>query len=195
MLASMSDELQRQNEDQLYAYDIHQRLQKLYAEKVREQRYAITKELFRCHMVEGSPVQDHGLKMMALIERLSSLGVTAPNELFTDLILQSLPPSFDSFVVNYSMHLIKKGPSKLVNVLRVAEATMKRDKPVMLVGSFSGSKAAKPKRKKKKGKGSPNPDQKGKGSLTVDQLKAKGGVIKKRSQANDKCHYCDKSGH
>ncbi|KAI3461602.1 hypothetical protein Pfo_018265 [Paulownia fortunei] len=51
----------------------------------------------------------------------------------------------------------------------------------MLVGSSSGSKAKKPK--------------KGKGSSKPNKLKAKGGVKKVSSQANDKCYYCGKPGH
>ena len=87
MLASMSNELQRQNEDQDTAYGILIHLQELYGERTRQTRYQISKELFRCRMTEGSSVHDHGLKMIALIERLASLGVVMENELYTDLLL------------------------------------------------------------------------------------------------------------
>lgn len=107
------------------------------------------------------------------------------NELYTDLLLQSLPPSFDTFVVNFNMHNMETSLAELVNMLKTAESTMKKDKPVLLVGSSSGSKAKKPKKGKKKGKGSSKPNK----------LKAKGGVKKVSSQANDKCHYCGKPGH
>ncbi|CAA0806714.1 Unknown protein, partial [Striga hermonthica] len=104
MLASMSNELQRQNELLDNATNILLHLQELYGERTRQIRYQISKELFRCHMTAGSSVHDHGLKMIALIERLSSLGVIMDNELYVDLLLQSLPPSFDSFAVNFNMH-------------------------------------------------------------------------------------------
>ena len=104
ILALMSNELQRQNEDQDISYGILIHLQELYGERTRQTRYQISKELFRCRMIEGSSVHDHGLKMIALIERLASLGVIMENELYTDLLLQSLPPSFDTFVVNFNMH-------------------------------------------------------------------------------------------
>ena len=84
--------------------------------------------------------------MIALIERLASLGVVMENELYTDLLLQSLPPSFDTFVVNFNMHNMETSLAELVNMLKMAESTMKKDKPVLLVGSSSGSKAKKPKK-------------------------------------------------
>ncbi|CAA0826382.1 Unknown protein, partial [Striga hermonthica] len=74
MLASMSNELQRQNELLDNASDILLHLQELYGERTRQIRYQISKEFFRCCMTESSSVHDHGLKMIALIERLSSLG-------------------------------------------------------------------------------------------------------------------------
>ena len=121
-------------------------------------------------MTEGSSVHDHGLKMITLIERLASLGVVMENELYTDLLLQSLPPSFDTFIVNFNMHNMETSLVELVNMLKMAESTMKKDKPFMLVGSYSKSKATKPREKPSK-------------------LKAKSGVKKVSSQANNKCHY------
>ncbi|KAK6149292.1 hypothetical protein DH2020_016817 [Rehmannia glutinosa] len=107
MLASMSNELQRHNECLDNASEILLHLQELYGERTRQIRYQISKEIFRCRMTKGSSVQDHGLKMIALIERLTSLGVIMDNELYVDLLLQSLPPLFDTFVVNFNMHSMK----------------------------------------------------------------------------------------
>ncbi|KAK6151810.1 hypothetical protein DH2020_014445 [Rehmannia glutinosa] len=137
MLASMSNELQRQNDGLKHATEILLHLKELYGEHTRQARYQILKELFRCRMKEGSSVHDHGLKMIALIERLESLGIVMDNELYMDLILQSLPPSFDTFVVNFNMHKMETSLPKLVNMLKTAESTMKKEKPVLLVSSLS----------------------------------------------------------
>ena len=37
-------------------------------------------------------------------DRLAQLGVVIPNELGIDRVLQSLPPCYKSFVMNYNMH-------------------------------------------------------------------------------------------
>ncbi|KAK6143248.1 hypothetical protein DH2020_023596 [Rehmannia glutinosa] len=99
MLASMSNELQRQNEGLDNDIDILLHLQELYGERTRQERYKISMELFKCRMTEGSSVYDHGLKVITLIERLVSLGVVMDNELYVYFLLQSLTPSFDTFVI------------------------------------------------------------------------------------------------
>ena len=66
MLASMSNELQRQHED-MEPQSILLNLKELYGEHSRTARYEISKQLFRARMSEGSPVQVHVLKMINLI--------------------------------------------------------------------------------------------------------------------------------
>ncbi|CAA0811079.1 Unknown protein, partial [Striga hermonthica] len=188
MLASMSNELQRQNELLNNASEILLHLQELYGDRTRQIRYQISKELFRCRMTEGSSVHDHGLKMIALVERLSSLGVIMDNELYVDLMLQSLPSSFDSFVVNFNMHNMETSLPELVNMLKTAESTIKKDKPVLLFGSSFGSKTLKSKKRKGKGK-VPNKSNK-KANNNKDKNKEK-----VNPQSNHECYYCGKTGH
>ena len=71
-------------------------------------------------MTEGSSIHDHRLKMIALIERLASLVVIMENELYTDLLLKSLPLSFNTFVVNFNMHNMETSLVELVNILKMA---------------------------------------------------------------------------
>ena len=63
----------------------------------------------------------HGLKMNGYIERLGSLGFVMDAELSIDLILQSLPDSYASFVLNYQMNKITTTISELINMLKTAE--------------------------------------------------------------------------
>lgn len=140
-------------------------------------------------MIEGSSVQAHRLNMMTLMKRLESLGVEVVAELQTGLLLQSLPPSFDTFVFNFNMHSMTTRHSELVNMLVQVECTMKKDKPIYLVSSPSSLKAPKAKTYKRKGNmnGSPKPNK----------MKAQGGVGKKNkdSKFNNTCHFCLKPGH
>ena len=69
MLASMSNELQRQYED-MDVPSILLNLKKLYGEQSQTARYEISKQLFCAHITEGIFVQMHVLKMIDLITRL-----------------------------------------------------------------------------------------------------------------------------
>jgi hypothetical protein len=183
MLASMSSELQKQHENMSHASDIHLHLSELYSTPGRQERYLASKELFQARMIEGSSVREHGLKMIGLIEKLAHLNVVMDNELYMDLILQSLPRSFDNFVMNFNMHNMEVGLHELVNMLHTAESSLVKEKHVMLAPS--SSKGRKAKGKKKKGKSS----SKDKKPLKATPKVAKGKVPK------GICFHCNKEGH
>ena len=119
-------------------------------------------------MREGSPVGAHVIKMMGYIETLEKLRFPLKDELATDVILQSLPDSFNQFVINFNMNEINKTLPQLLGMLRTAESNMKKDgsKSILMVRKDKEKKVAKP-----KGKGKSKP--KGK-----EALKPKGGVSK-----------------
>ena len=60
---------------------------------------------------KNSSVSEHILKMSGLHSRLSQLDINLPNEVVIDRILQSLPPSYKSFVMNYNMQGMEKDHS------------------------------------------------------------------------------------
>ncbi|KAL0439613.1 UNVERIFIED_CONTAM: hypothetical protein Slati_2444300 [Sesamum latifolium] len=72
------------------------------------------------------------------------------------MILQSLPPSYDRFIVNYNMNGLDKSIHELINMLVQYEATAHKFEPTVLVREASISKE-KGKRvghwKRKKGNG------------------------------------------
>ena len=59
-------------------------------------------------MTPGSSVSAHVLKMKGLIDQLDKLSASISHELATDLILGSLPESYDQFVMNYNKHHMEK---------------------------------------------------------------------------------------
>ncbi|KAG6532462.1 hypothetical protein ZIOFF_006307 [Zingiber officinale] len=87
--------------------------------------------------------------MIGLIERLLNFDLVIPHELSTNIILLSLPSSFENFVVNFNMNKLEATLEELVNMLVNYEATMKKENFIFLVGSSSGSKKG-PKKKGKK---------------------------------------------
>ena len=46
-------------------------------------------------MGEGASVHEHGLKMIGLIEKHSTVGIVMDKDLYVDLIFQSFSKSFD----------------------------------------------------------------------------------------------------
>ncbi|XP_075507652.1 uncharacterized protein LOC142544494 [Primulina tabacum] len=103
MLASMSNKLQRQFEEAVNATDIYDHLQDLYGEQTRLHRHVTNKELMTSRLREATSVHEHCVRMIGLIEKLVGLDMVIPNELSTNIILLSLPLSFDGFVMNLKM--------------------------------------------------------------------------------------------
>ncbi|XP_073130816.1 uncharacterized protein [Henckelia pumila] len=136
----MSNELQRRFEEAVNAASIHLHLQELYGAQTRAERFTTVKALMTTRMREGTSVHEHGVRMIGYIERLVSLDMVLPHELLVDVLLLSLPDSFDGFVVNFNMNKIEATLEELVNMLTSFEGTMKKEKPVLLVGSSSRAK-------------------------------------------------------
>ncbi|XP_075515492.1 uncharacterized protein LOC142550142 [Primulina tabacum] len=62
------------------------------------------------------------------------------DELSTNILLLSLPSSFDGFVVNFNMNKLEANLEELVNMLTSYEASIKKEKYVFFIGSSSGTK-------------------------------------------------------
>ncbi|KAL0439386.1 UNVERIFIED_CONTAM: hypothetical protein Slati_2421600 [Sesamum latifolium] len=103
--------------------------------------------------------------MLSLVKKLEDLQAGLDNDTYIDVILQSLPPSYDPFVVNYNMNGLEKSINELINMLVQYEATTKKSEPSVLVGEASTSKA--------KGKGAKRwKRKKGKANATASALSA-----------------------
>ena len=59
--------------------------------------------LLNTKIVEGTPVQEHNLKMIAHLNELEILGAEIDGETQVDIVLMSLPESFKTFPLNYIM--------------------------------------------------------------------------------------------
>ena len=107
------------------------------------------------------------------------------NDLYVDLILQSLPKSFDQFIMNFNMGKNEVMINELVNMLVATESTIKKDKPMILVSTSKAHKGT------QKGKKKKSFSSKGK------QPAVQGGGIKKKKgvDPNVKCFYCGELGH
>ncbi|KAL0349781.1 UNVERIFIED_CONTAM: hypothetical protein Sradi_4127300 [Sesamum radiatum] len=142
VLSSMSNEIQKQYERYEDVWSIMYCMKELYAVPDRHIRYAVTKAFFGVRMIEGSPVREHGVMMLSLVEKLKDLQADFDKEeTYVDVILQSLPTSYDQFIINYNMNELEKSLHELINMLIQYEATIEKSATSALVGEASTSKA------------------------------------------------------
>ncbi|KAL0355631.1 UNVERIFIED_CONTAM: hypothetical protein Sradi_4010000 [Sesamum radiatum] len=141
ILASMTNEIQKQYDRLEDVPSIMLHLKDVYAVPDRHIRYAATKAFFGTKMTEGSSVHSHGVKMLSLVEKLEDLKAGLNYDTYIDVILQSLPPSYDPFIVNYNMNGLEKSIHELINMLVQYEVTTYKSEPAVLVGEASTSKS------------------------------------------------------
>ncbi|KAL0286951.1 UNVERIFIED_CONTAM: Retrovirus-related Pol polyprotein from transposon TNT 1-94 [Sesamum angustifolium] len=100
----MRNEIQKQYERYEDVWSIMHRMKELYAVLDQHIRYVVIKAFFGARMIEGSFVREHGVMMLSLVEKLKDLQADFDKEeTYVDVILQSLPPSYDQFINNYKM--------------------------------------------------------------------------------------------
>ncbi|KAL0355663.1 UNVERIFIED_CONTAM: hypothetical protein Sradi_4013200 [Sesamum radiatum] len=141
MLASMTNEIQKQYDRLEDVPLIMLHMKEVYAVPDRHIRYAATKAFFGTKMANELSVQSHGVKILSLVEKLEDLKAELNNDTYIDVILQSLPPSYDPFIVNYNMNGLEKFIHELINMLVQYETTTHKSEPTVLVGEVSTSKA------------------------------------------------------
>ena len=73
------------------------------------------------------------IKLVGYAQRLNALGFAIPMTLGTDILLVSLPPSYNVFLMNYNMNGLDKTTDELFAMLKTAEASMQKDLDHMMV--------------------------------------------------------------
>ena len=122
--------------------------------------------------------------MSGLHNRLTQLGVNLPDDAVIDRILQSLPPSFKSFVMNYNMQGMEKTIPEVYSMLKSAEVEIKKEHQVLMVNKTTKFKKSKGKKNfKKDGKGVAAPGK------PVAGKKSKNGP-----KPETECFYCKGEG-
>ncbi|KAK1665829.1 hypothetical protein QYE76_053988 [Lolium multiflorum] len=121
------------------------------------------------------------LAMTGHAKKLSDLGIVIPNRLGINRVLQSLPPSYKNFVMNYNMQNMNKELPKLFGMLKAAEIEIKKEHQVLMVNkTTSFKKQGKSKGKFKKG---------GKKAATPPMKPTNG------PKPDAECYYCKEKGH
>ena len=82
--------------------------------------------LLNTKMAEGTPVQDHILKMTAHLNKLEILGDEIDGESQVDIVLMSLPKSLKKFCLNYIMSKRSYSLVELLKELQAARGSLSR---------------------------------------------------------------------
>jgi len=117
---------------------------------------------------------------------LEKLGFLIGQELVTDFILSSLPPSYGNFISNYHMHGAEKSLNELCGMLNTAEADIKKSAGSSQVLAVQN----KPNFKRKKG----NAWKKKKGKAMDEIHKPNPPAPKVGPDADAQCFHCKLKG-
>ena len=98
----------------------------MFQAEVRTERFQVSKAFVECKLAEGATVGSYVIKMVGYTQRLEKLGFPIDQELATNFIILSLPPSYGNFISNYHMHGAEKGLNELCGMLKTVEAHIKK---------------------------------------------------------------------
>ena len=104
-----------------------QELKLIFQGNARVERYEVSNKFYSCKMEENSSVSEHILTMSGYHNHLTLLGVNLPDDCVIDRVLQSLPPSYKGFVMNYNMQGMEKTIPELFTMLKAAAVEKKKE--------------------------------------------------------------------
>ena len=91
-------------------------------------------------MEENFSTSEQVIRLSEYYNRLNQVGVNLPDDSVIDRVLQSLPPSYKSFVMNYNMQGMNKTILELFAMLKVAEVEIKKEHQVLMVNKTTSFK-------------------------------------------------------
>ncbi|KAI3767607.1 hypothetical protein L2E82_17860 [Cichorium intybus] len=145
MIATMNPELQRIYED-YWPFEMHKELAEKFRKQERIERCEVVKDFTNSNPKDGESICAHVQRMQGYVERLRKLAMPVPEELAVDIVLNSLPSSYDQFRLAYHLNNNQANLTELYRMLRVAEDGMKGksvpsvNQPVLAIGSGKGKK-------------------------------------------------------
>src|SRR6266536_2395061 len=122
------------------AYEMFQELKLIFQANARVERYEVSNKFYSCKMEENSSVSEHILKMSGYYNHLNQMGVELPDDCVIGRVLQSLPPSYEGFVMNYNMQGMEKTIPQLFAMLKAAEVEVKKEHQLLMVNKTTSLK-------------------------------------------------------
>ena len=139
MLAAMNDEFSLKFEE-AQPEDILQRLKESFGTPDDAERYRISSTIYNMHMHERASITDHVMNMIELFKRLGKLGCPLHQQLGKDVILNSLPLSYLSFLDHWRLNRLAINYHEMLGLLQAYEKDHQLNKG--LVNLVGGSLAS-----------------------------------------------------
>ncbi|KAI3780034.1 hypothetical protein L2E82_09888 [Cichorium intybus] len=193
MIATMNPELQRIYED-YWPYEMHKELTEKFRKQERIERREVVKAFTNGMPRDGESICSHVQRVQGYVERLRKLEMPVHEDLAVDIMLNSLPSSYDQFTLAYHLNNSQATLAELHRMLRTAEDGMKGksvpsvSQPVLAIGGGKG----------KKRKGPPNQNWREKvhaGSSSSGSRPKASGVPHNANPKEADCFYCKEKGH
>ena len=181
MLYGLEPGLQRRFERH-GAYEMFQELKLIFQANARIEKYEISNKFYSCKMEENSSISEHLLRMSGYYNHMTQLGCKVDEDSVIDRVLQSLPPSYKGFVMNYNMQGMQKTIPELFAMLKDAEVEIKKEHQVLMVNKTTSFK--------KKGKGKKGNFKKNSKTVATPTKKPRSGA-----KPETECFYCKGTGH
>ena len=101
-------------------------LKSMFQVQARTERFNVWRSLMDCKPKEGDPLSPHVIKMIGYVQALDRLDFPLLDELATDAVLGSLPPSYGTFISNYHMHGMDKKLTELHGMLKAESRILRK---------------------------------------------------------------------
>ncbi|KAI3499715.1 hypothetical protein L1887_35524 [Cichorium endivia] len=175
MIATMNPELQRIYED-YWPFEMHRELAEKFRKQERIERREVVKAFTNGKPRDGESICSHVQRMQGYVERLRKLEMPVHEDLAVDIVLNSLPNSYDQFTLAYHLNNSQATLAELHRMLCTAEEGMKG----------------------KKRKGPPKQNWREKvhvGSSSSNPRPKASGIAHNANPKEADCFYCKEKGH
>ena len=98
----------------------------MFGKKARLERLETVKALMKSSKRENESVCTRVQKLERYIEKLKKFNLKFDDELVVDIVLASLPTSYDQFILNYHMKEGETTLTELHDLLKKTESSMKQ---------------------------------------------------------------------
>ena len=185
ILASLNEVLQSQHQSMSTSSAMLLSLQEMFGVQSRLAKQMVMKQIMNTRMSEGTPVRDHMIKMIRLFSELGDLGADIGWETQNNMVLETLPPSFNHFKLNYYMNKLEWSLTELVQQIQIAKTIVKGQPNV----NFVSSKSSKPPNGKKMNKANQS------GVHAKPKISKKARPFSPNRKPKGKCFKCRQKGH